>query len=175
MTARRAFPVVGITEARSQSHRPSSLPPGFPAPVSLAMGPAQPSPSTMCPPSFDHVCLQSQSPEGESDWMSLVNEHVVAVKQGADFGPLGAGQWTYWVSWKGLCERSQSRSPGTSTQQGPLREYPGPSLCEPFPSPQKGTPQRTSEASPRSCLCHLFTGQGGQALNSPGRQSTEKV
>lgn len=121
MTARRAFPVVGITEARSQSHRPSSLPPGFPAPVSLAMGPAQPSPSTMCPPSFDQLCLQSQSPEGESDWMSLVNEHVVAVKQGADSGPLGAGQWTYWVSWKGLCERRQPRSPGTSIQQGHSR------------------------------------------------------
>lgn len=77
VTAHRAFPAAGITKACGQNHRLPHSPPGFPTPISWAMGPARPRLSTMCPPSFDQLRLQVQSPQGDSDWMSLVNEHLL--------------------------------------------------------------------------------------------------
>lgn len=106
VTARRAFRVVGTTEAWGQNHGLPHSPPGFLTPISLVMGPARPRFSLMCPPSFDQLYLQAQSPEGESDWMSLVNEHVT-LKQEATFGQLGAVQCLFRFLWKGTWEGRQ--------------------------------------------------------------------
>ena len=146
----------GIAKTQGQTHCHPHPPAGFLTAIFLAIGTAQPRFYSHAHHHLTNSVSKGLSPEGESDWMSLIYEHTLP-KQEATFGQISCGGG-------GRCPmsvhvgRSVGHPFGKVTLRAPEPTASGVTLCTPPPYTQKGTQGKGRVRSARDlvfAICSL--------------------